>query len=191
MSAPRSFGTRLPSVDLPAGRSASPATAAPNISPMRSVIATGAQAQMAEPAFRRAYEGQGRVGLRDVRRLLLPRQEGRGDRWRQHRRRGSAVHDEPQPRPPRVSIRSRRTSSSVPSASPVVVISNAIGSGSAYGDGRARAAARALERYQEARVDRPRDLRRGGPAGCGTSMVALTPWPSPPHATRPCNYLNL
>ena len=61
------------------------------------VIATGAQAQMARPSVRRAYEGQGRVGLRDLRRLLLPRQEGRGDRRRQHRGRGSALPDQPQP----------------------------------------------------------------------------------------------
>ena len=53
--------------------------------------------EMAQPAVRGAYEGQGRLGLRDLRRLLLPRQEGGGDRRRQHRGRGSALHDQPQP----------------------------------------------------------------------------------------------
>ena len=61
------------------------------------VIATGAQAKWLGLPSRRAYEGQGRVGLRDLRRLLLSRQEGRGDRRRQHRGRGSALPDQPQP----------------------------------------------------------------------------------------------
>ena len=61
------------------------------------VIATGAQARWLGLAVRGAYEGPGRVGLRDLRRLLLPRQEGRGDRRRQHRGRGSAVPHQPQP----------------------------------------------------------------------------------------------
>ena len=43
----------------------------------------------------KSNEGPGRVGLRDLRRLLLSRQAGRGDRRRQHRGRGSAVPDQP------------------------------------------------------------------------------------------------
>ena len=39
----------------------------------------------------------GRLRLRDLRRLLLPRQEGRGDRRRQHRGRGGALPHQPQP----------------------------------------------------------------------------------------------
>src|SRR5215211_3028114 len=31
--------------------------------------------EMAQPAFGRAYEGQGRIGLRNLRRFLLPREE--------------------------------------------------------------------------------------------------------------------
>ena len=61
------------------------------------VIATGAQAKWLGLPSRRAYEGQGRLGLRDLRRLLLSRQEGRGDRRRQYRGRGSALPHQPQP----------------------------------------------------------------------------------------------
>ena len=61
------------------------------------VIATGAQAKWLGLAIRRAYEGQGRFGLRDLRRLFLSRQEGRGDRRRQYRGRGGALPHQPQP----------------------------------------------------------------------------------------------
>ncbi len=74
------------------------------------VIATGAQAQMARLPSEEHMKGKGVSRLRDLRRLLLPRQEGRGDRRRQHRGRGSALHDQPQPRrhadpPPRLAAR--------------------------------------------------------------------------------------
>jgi hypothetical protein len=42
--------------------------------------------QVAQPSVGGAFEGQGRIRLRDLRRLLLPRQEGGGDRRRQYRR---------------------------------------------------------------------------------------------------------
>ena len=51
--------------------------------------------QVARRAGRAGARRQGRLGLRDLRRVLLPRQEGRGDRRRQHRGRGSAVPDQP------------------------------------------------------------------------------------------------
>jgi NADPH-dependent 2,4-dienoyl-CoA reductase/sulfur reductase-like enzyme len=60
------------------------------------VIATGAQAKWLNLPDRGASEGQGGQRLRHLRRLLLPRQESGRDRRRQHRGRGSAVHDQPQ-----------------------------------------------------------------------------------------------
>ena len=52
------------------------------------VIATGAPGQVAGPRQRGTAERQGRQRLRDLRRVLLSRQEGGGDRRRQHRGRG-------------------------------------------------------------------------------------------------------
>ena len=47
--------------------------------------------QLAGPAQRKQIPGLRRFGLRHLRRLFLPRQEGRGGRRRQYRRRGGAV----------------------------------------------------------------------------------------------------
>ena len=47
------------------------------------VIATGAQAKVARPEVGGTLPGRGRVGLRHLRRLLLPRQGGRRRRRRQ------------------------------------------------------------------------------------------------------------
>ena len=60
------------------------------------VIATGRAGALARPAVGDAAAGRGRLGLRHVRRFLLPRQAGRGGRRRQHRGGGGAV-----PHPPR------------------------------------------------------------------------------------------
>ena len=60
------------------------------------VIATGAQAKYLGLPSEEHLKGRGSLGLRDLRRLFLSRQEGRGDRRRQHRGRGSLVHDQPQ-----------------------------------------------------------------------------------------------
>ena len=51
---------------------------------------------LARPAFRDAAAGRRRLRLRHLRRVLLPRQAGRGGRRRQHRGRGGAL-----PHPPR------------------------------------------------------------------------------------------
>ena len=59
------------------------------------VIATGAQAKWLGVPGEQELGGQGRVGLRDLRRVLLSRQESRGDRRRQHGGRGSAVPHQP------------------------------------------------------------------------------------------------
>ena len=59
------------------------------------VIATGAQAKWLGVPGEQELGGQGRFRLRHVRRVLLPRQDGRGDRRRQHRGRGSALPDPP------------------------------------------------------------------------------------------------
>ena len=64
------------------------------------------QGQMAGPSKRRGVQGLRRLGLRDLRRILFPRQEGRRDRRRQHRGRGGAAslqsrrpcHRRPSPR---------------------------------------------------------------------------------------------
>ena len=58
------------------------------------VLATGAQARWLELPSRAEVQGLRRLGLRDLRRLLLPRQGSDGDRRRQHRGRGSAVPDQ-------------------------------------------------------------------------------------------------
>ena len=55
------------------------------------IIATGATAQVSRPAFGGAIPRPRRLGLRHLRRLLLPRPARRGGRRRQHRGRGSAV----------------------------------------------------------------------------------------------------
>ena len=55
------------------------------------IIATGAAAQVPRPAVRGEVPRPRRLGLRDLRRLLLPRPARRGRRRRQHRGRGSAV----------------------------------------------------------------------------------------------------
>ena len=61
------------------------------------VIATGAQAKWLGLPSEEHMKGKGAIGLRDLRRLLLSRQEGRGDRRRQYRGRGSALPHQPQP----------------------------------------------------------------------------------------------
>jgi NADPH-dependent 2,4-dienoyl-CoA reductase/sulfur reductase-like enzyme len=61
------------------------------------VIATGAQAKWLQMPVRGASEGPRCLRLRDLRRLLLPRQEGGGDRRRQYRGRGSALPHQSQP----------------------------------------------------------------------------------------------
>jgi thioredoxin reductase (NADPH) len=61
------------------------------------VIATGAQAKWLGLESEQKLRGQGRLRLRHLRRLLLSRQEGRGDRRRQHRGRGSALPHQSQP----------------------------------------------------------------------------------------------
>ena len=58
------------------------------------IIATGAQASWLGPAVGGEIQGLRRLGLRDLRRLLLPRQGGRRGRRRQHRGRGGAVPDQ-------------------------------------------------------------------------------------------------
>ena len=55
------------------------------------IIATGAQAKWLGLPGRTALPRLRRVGLRHLRRLLLPQQERRRDRRRQHRRRGGAL----------------------------------------------------------------------------------------------------
>ena len=55
------------------------------------IIATGAQAQVARAAHRAAVPGLRRLGLRHLRRLLLPQQGGGRGRRRQHRGRGGAL----------------------------------------------------------------------------------------------------
>ena len=55
------------------------------------IIATGAQRQLARPAVGEQIPGLRRFGLRDLRRLFLPRQERRRRRRRQHGGRRSAV----------------------------------------------------------------------------------------------------
>ena len=55
------------------------------------ILATGAQARWLGIRFRRKVQGLWRLGLRDLRRLLLPRQGSDGGRRRQYRGRGSAV----------------------------------------------------------------------------------------------------
>ncbi len=55
------------------------------------ILATGAQARWLGTAVGREVQGLWRVGLRDLRRILLSRQGSRRGRRRQHRGRGSAV----------------------------------------------------------------------------------------------------
>ena len=55
------------------------------------ILATGAQARWLGTAVGREIQGLWRLGLRDLRRLLLSRQGSHGGRRRQHRGRGSAV----------------------------------------------------------------------------------------------------
>ena len=57
------------------------------------IIATGAQARWLGLEFGGSVAGPRRLGLRHLRRVLLPRQDRRGDRRRQHGGRGSAVSD--------------------------------------------------------------------------------------------------
>ena len=61
---------------------------------------------LARASVRRALQGLRRVGLRHLRRLLLPRQEGHRGRRRQHRRRGGALpRQHRRARDPRASAR--------------------------------------------------------------------------------------
>ena len=59
------------------------------------IIATGAQARWLDIESGAAAARPRRVGLRHLRRVLLPRQGGRGGRRRQHRGRGGAAPDAP------------------------------------------------------------------------------------------------
>ena len=58
------------------------------------ILATGAQARWLGLPSEDQVPGWRRVGLRDLRRLLLPQQGSRGGRRRQYRGRGSAVPDQ-------------------------------------------------------------------------------------------------
>ena len=58
------------------------------------VLATGAQAKWLGLPSEETLQGLRRLGLRHLRRLLLPRARGGGDRRRQHRGRGGAVPDQ-------------------------------------------------------------------------------------------------
>ena len=58
------------------------------------ILATGAQARWLGIAVGRKVQGLRRLGLRDLRRLLLSRQGSDRGRRRQHRGRGSAVPDQ-------------------------------------------------------------------------------------------------
>ncbi len=58
------------------------------------ILATGAQAKWLGMPVRGEVQGLRRLGLRHLRRLLLSRQGGRGDRRRQHRRGRGAVPDQ-------------------------------------------------------------------------------------------------
>ena len=77
------------------------------------IIATGASAQYLGLPSEAGIHGQGRVGLRHLRRLLLPQPGSGGDRRRQYRGRGSAVpvqhrqQGHPDPPPRQVPRRSR------------------------------------------------------------------------------------
>ena len=58
------------------------------------ILATGARAKWLGLPSEEKVQGLRRLGLRDLRRLLLPRPGDRRDRRRQHRRRRGAVPDE-------------------------------------------------------------------------------------------------
>ena len=59
------------------------------------ILATGAQARWLGLPSEELFRGFGRLGLRHLRRVFLPRQGGRGGRRRQYRGRGGALPDEP------------------------------------------------------------------------------------------------
>ena len=77
-----STGSTSPSDRSGSGRAAS------STAPSRSIVATGASALWLGPRQRDAPARTRRLGLRDLRRLLLPRQRDRGRRRRRHGPRG-------------------------------------------------------------------------------------------------------
>ena len=72
-------------------RSSSAATAAARIAADAIILATGAKAKWLGLPSEEALQGLRRLGLRDLRRLLLPRQVGHRRRRRQFRGRGGAL----------------------------------------------------------------------------------------------------
>ena len=116
------------------------------------ILATGAQARWLGLPSETAVPPVRRVGLRDLRRLLLPRQAGRGGRRRQHRGRGGALSEpdgeqrDPDP-PPRPAARREGPAGPPVRATP-----------------RSRCSGTAWSRRSWARISRPRS-----PAcGCAT-----------------------
>ena len=91
MSAPRSSTTSSPRSTSMCGRSGRRAIPAREYTCDALIMATGAQAKWLGIPSERIYQGFRRVGLRDLRRLLLPQQGRRGDRRRQFGGRGSAL----------------------------------------------------------------------------------------------------
>ena len=95
MSAPDSSSTPIVEVDLSRRPFVCTGDSGDRYQADALIIATGAQARWLGLPTRGDVPRLRRLGLRDLRRVLLPRQGGRRGRRRQHRGRGGALPDQP------------------------------------------------------------------------------------------------